>query len=416
MAVEILFNTIQEYAYPLIEACGMHLDPYGYIVDANNNKLCFKNPRYTEGDTEISPVLYPVIPLKDSDYLEIKDKLDTDLFNPFTNIKHMIIIAVKLKHLAVVDLSPELLKTAIDEDDWDKFDDYVGLSNDINMLGQIDYALVDLSLPEKPEIVRYACPPEEPVKGLWALCVEIYNKYVSQRPPYLKQFQDIDKSWKKITTNMKKWDKLRKGIVAEIRKEDNQSMNVEYMDLSESVTPGEAINMYTMDKPLTSDDFLMCEDGSDMNGRQLQNFLTSLFNKDSLKPYVEPVEADDEVETLVTPIPVSEQVEFSKMKDADMTPVKKSEVVKEIHQPTIVETAEEPKIEATPTNSIFKKKTSGNNQPNSLNFNNPGMYGNMFQNPMGFGMNPMMGRPQSPMTMNMDDLCLGDVINPFSNY
>lgn len=410
MAVEILFNTIQEYAYPLIEACGMHLDPYGYIVDNDNRKLCFKNPRYVEGtDTsEVSPVLYPVIPLKDADYLEIKDKLDTDLFNPFTNIKHMIIIAIKLKHLAVVDLSPKLLSTAVDEDDWDKFDEYVGLSNDINSMGQIDYALVDLSLPEKPEIVRYVCPPEEPVKGLWALCVEMYNRYISQKPPYLKQFQDIDKSWKKIVTAMKKWDKLRKGIISEIRKEDNQSMNVEYMDLSESVTPGEAINIYTMDKPLTSDDFLMCEDGADMNGKLLQDFLTSLFNTDSLKPYEEPVEADDEVETLVTPIGVSEQLGFEKMKDVDMTPVHKSEVIVEKEEP-IVEVQQ-------PTNSIFKKKTT--NQQSSLNFNNPGMYGNMF------GMNPMMGGMgfnQNPMqmqapSMNMDDLCLGDVINPFANY
>ena len=412
MAVEILFNTIQEYAYPLIEACGMCLDPYGYIVDkASGAKLCYKNPRYVEGDdvSEVSPVLYPVIPLKDSDYLDIKDKLDTELFNPFTNIKHMIVIAVKLKHLAAVSLNPELLKTAVDEDDWEKFDEYIGLSNDINSMGQIDYALVDLSLPEKPEILRYVCPPDEPVKGLWALCVEIYNSYISQRPPYLKQFQDIDKSWKKIVAAMKKWDKLRKGIVAEIRKEDNQSMNVECMDLSESVTPGEAINIYTMERPLTADDFLMCEDGSDMNGQQLQDFLTSLFNKDSLKPYVEPVEADDEVETLVTPIPVSEKLGFEKMKDVDMTPIKKSEAI--VQQP-IVE--EPPKVEV-PTNSIFKKKSSTPNQQNTLNFNNPGMYGNMF------GQNPMMGMPGMGMmkptaSMNMDDLCLGDIINPFSSY
>ena len=114
MAVEILFNTIQEYAYPLIEACGMHLDPYGYIVDSDNHKLCFKNPRYVEGDntSEISPVLYPVIPLKDSDYLEIKDKLDTDLFNPFTNIKHMIIIPVFKIIFFIFNSSPKLFFNA----------------------------------------------------------------------------------------------------------------------------------------------------------------------------------------------------------------------------------------------------------------------------------------------------------------
>ena len=414
MAVEILFNTIQEYAYPLIEACGMHLDPYGYIVDSDNHKLCFKNPRYVEGDntSEISPVLYPVIPLKDSDYLEIKDKLDTDLFNPFTNIKHMIIIAVKLKHLAAVDLNPELLKSAIDEDDWDKFDEYIGLSNDINMLGQIDYALVDLSLPEKPEIIRYACPPEEPVKGLWALCVEIYNRYVSQRPPFLKQFQDIEKSWKKIVTAMKKWDKLRKGIVAEIHKEDNQSMNVEYMDLSESVTPGEAINVFTMSKPLTSDDFLMCEDGADMNGKALQDFLTSLFNEDSLRPVVEPVESDDEVETIVTPIGVNEQIGFDKMETVKTDAVERSSsIVKEDPKP-VVEITPENNEKPVISNSIFKKKSDNTtSSQQSLNFNNPGMYGNMFGQ-MGM-MNPMMARMP---TMNMDDMCLGDVINPYANY
>ena len=370
MAVEILFNTIREYAYPLIEACGLHLDPYGYIVDNSNKKVCFKNPKFTEGDdiTTISPVLYPMIPLKDSDYLEIKEKNDVELFNPFTNIKHAILIAIKLKHLASVDLNPELLKTAIDEDDWDKFDEYIGLSNDTNSMGQIDYALVDLSLPEKPEILRYVCPPNEPIKGLWALCVEMYNKYVSQRPPYLKQFQDIDKSWKKIQTAMRKWDKVRKDIVAEIRKENNQNMNIEYMDLSDSLSPGETANVYTMRKPLTANDFLMCDDGSDINDPVLQDYLTSLFNKESLKPVIEEKIVDK----------VSENT------DKEIT---------------------------TPVNSIFKKSSD----KMSLSFNNPGMYGGMFQNPMMGTMNtPYQQQPM--MTMNMDDLCLGDVINPYMYY
>ena len=100
---------------------------------------------------------------------------------------------------------------------------------------------------------------------------------------------------------------------------------------------------------------------------------------------------------------------FEKMKDVDMTPIKKSEAI--VQQPIVEES---PKVEA-PTNSIFKKKSSTPNQQNTLNFNNPGMYGNMF------GQNPMMGMPGMGMmkptaSMNMDDLCLGDIINPFSSY
>ena len=298
MATEILFETIREYCYPLLEAAGLTVDPYGYIVDRNGKKLCMKNQRYQEGDNieEVSPVLYPMIPLRDSDYLVIKEKIDTEIFNPFTNIKHMIVVAIKMKNLAVLDLSPELLATAIDEDDYAKFDDYVGLSNDINMKGEIDYALVDLYDPNKREILRYPCPPDEPVKGLWALCVLMYNMYISQRPPYLKQFQDIDKSWKKICAAMKKWDKLRKGIVAEIHKEENQMMNAEYMDFSSSVQPGAAIDVYSMPHKLTAEDFLMCEDGGDINNTNLQDYLTSLFLPESLTPYEEPVESDEQVE------------------------------------------------------------------------------------------------------------------------
>ena len=222
----------------------------------------------------------------------------------------------------------------------------------------------------------------------------------------------MEKSWKKIVTAMKKWDKLRKGIVAEIHKEDNQSMNVEYMDLSESVTPGEAINVFTMSKPLTSDDFLMCEDGADMNGKALQDFLTSLFNEDSLRPVVEPVESDDEVETIVTPIGVNEQIGFDKMETVKTDAVERSSsIVKEDPKP-VVEITPENNEKPVISNSIFKKKSDNTtSSQQSLNFNNPGMYGNMFGQ-MGM-MNPMMARMP---TMNMDDMCLGDVINPYANY
>ena len=415
MATEILFDAIREYCYPLLEAAGLTVDPYGYIVDRNDKKLCMKNPRYQEGDNveEVSPVLYPMIPLRDSDYLEIKEKIDAEIFNPFSNIKHMIVVAIKMKNLAVVDLSPELLATAIDEDDYVKFDDYVGLSNDINMKGEIDYALVDLYDPNKHEIVRYPCPPDEPIKGLWALCVLMYNKYVSQRPPYLKQFTDIDKSWKKISAAMKKWDKLRKGIVSEIHKEENQTMNAEYMDFSEGIRPGEAIDVYSMPHKVCADDFLMCEDGEDMNGVNLQNYLTSLFLPESLTPYEEHVESDEQIETIVEP----ETTTFANMKpveDVKVKPIVKNEEPVELRPVKEVEpqnmTVEVKPEEPKKTNSVFKKSSNSGN----LNFNNPMMYGGMMggmgmMNPMGYGNRPMN-------SMNMDDLCLGEVIDPYQNY
>lgn len=400
MATEILFNAVQEYVYPIMEAAGLRVDPYGYIVDLKGKRLCMRNPRYQEGDnvSEVSPVNYLALPIRDSDYLEIKEKNDVELFNPFENIKHMIVIAVKLKKLAVVDLSKELLNTAMDEDDYDKFDDYVGLSNDVNMNGEIDYALVDLYDPMKREIVRHPCPANEPVKGLWALCVDVYNRYICPSGT-LKQFMDIEKSWKKIRAAMTKWDKARKTIIKEIKQEEIASMSVDYMDLSDSTTPGEAVNVYTMPHELTYDDFCMTDDGSDINQKNLQDYLTSLFLPESLAPVVEHKESDEEIETIVTP-----EVEPPVIPTVTPQP---AAVIKPVVEPVIE--SEPPKK----VNSMFKIAAKPSNQNN--------MMGNRMNQ---FGMNPMMGNPAMyptgycgrSQTMDMDQLCLGDVIDPYSMY
>jgi len=442
MAVELLFNAINTYAYPLMEAAGLRVDPYGYITDQNGKKVCFVNQRYNKNnDNGESPVFYPVIPTKDTDYLDIKESVDKEIFNPFSNIKHMIMIAVKMKKLAIVDLNKDLLATAMDEDDYDKFDEMVGLSNDINAMGQIDYALIDMSLNTKPELLRYPCGQDEPIKGLWALCVMMYNRYITQRPPYLKIFQDIDKSWKKICSAMNKWDKEKKTIIRDIKKEENSNINLEYMDLSEGIAPGTPINPYDKIKTtFTSDDFI--DVGEDVNSVALQNYLTNMFPKSQLTPVIEETDIEDDVGTIATDI-TNEEPSFDNMKFVNES----MEVPEEMKSPEIqleetgntieiekpeysIETVdekeplEEPKkivvekaVEVTKVNdepakvnTMFKVSADDKviHQSGNLNMNNPGMYSGMFGQPM--------FNNQNMPSFDMNNMCLTDVFDPFQFY
>ena len=323
MAVEILSNTIIEYISPLLNAAGIIINPDGFLIE-NGKKICMKNTRYDEDSPKgESPVLYPCIPVNDNHYLEIKEAPDLEIFNPFENIRHMCVVGVKLKKLLAVSLNKELVDSVIKngEDDYDMLDEYIGLSNDVNSEGMIEYQLIDIS--NGNVMLEYKCSRDEPIKGLYGLCALVYNNYVSIRPPFLKCYDNVEWGWKKIKTAMNKWDKLKKTIVAQIKKDNNESMNIDFMDLSDSISPDAAVSIYNMPKIYTDDDYIgtNCED---MNDPAMLNYMLSLFDPNDLKPYVEEEEKEYEYAPTNATASLEPQIEQTIVKDKPKSAFKRS--------------------------------------------------------------------------------------------
>lgn len=376
MAVEILSNTIIEYISPFLNAAGIVINPDGFLIE-NGKRICMKNSRYNEDNPQgESPVLYPCIPLNDDHYLEIKESTDLEIFNPFENIRHMCIVAIKMKKLLAVSLNKELVDSIIKngEDDYDKLDEYIGLSNNVNNEGVIEYQLIDTS--NGNVMLEYKCPRDEPIKGLYGICALIYNNYVSIRPPFLKKYENIEWGWKKIHSAMNKWDKLKKTIVVQIKKNNNESMNIDYMDLSDSVSPDAAVSIYNMPKVYTDDDYVgtNCED---INDPEMLKFMLTLFDPNDLKLYKEP-----------EPTNSSENI----------TPSSKMEVTnnenKVIEQPAIEE--------KVVSKSAFKRVSDNSNYNNQYGMMNPMIgYGN-FNNNL--------------PSLDLNDMILDDIIDPYKMY
>ena len=98
-ASKIFFDMINEYAAPILEAAGYHFSPQGFIEDYDGNKLFYQNPKYVDGtnDPQNPPFVYPVIPIDERSYLNIKATPEYELFNPFQNFRHACIVLIKLK-------------------------------------------------------------------------------------------------------------------------------------------------------------------------------------------------------------------------------------------------------------------------------------------------------------------------------
>lgn len=460
MAVKFYLEILSTYIKPLMDAAGIQIMHDGSLVDSNGKKVCITNNRYDESDPNSSPILYPVVPMSDNDLIIIKQRPETEVFNPLYNMRHLSIIAIKMRKLAIIDLSEEATKQCQSEDDYDKLEDLIGVANDMNSAGQYDYAYIDMSLPNRPEIIQYAS--EDMMKGLWGLCVSAWLRYVLIRGNPPKQFADIDKSWKKIKSQMEKWDKMRKEIVVEVKKE-NDVMSYDNVDLSGSEIHTNRVDPFAK-RELTDDDFIMTDDdSSDFDGQIAQNqFLLTLWN--DLKRIedvpVDPVLTDDtlntQVETQVvgkanaleeptfkeadtvqynlTEDRVDNQVANSvaQMKDAEMQErqnlsfngkVPEGEAIVEETVTTVTQINDEkPKVETK--HSVFKLKPKPQSTQQTYPQNSMmgmGGFGGMFGN-----MNQMMGGmfggmgfgniSQVPSNTNDMDLTGGAILDPYSFY
>lgn len=396
MATEILFNLIKTYVGPIMQMADLHVCPDGIIRNSQNGEIKYSNPKYQEGDVDKSEIIYPIVPVSDELYLEMKERNDCELFNPFINFKHMATLAVKLKKALVpFCISKEKLNAALDEDDYDQFDEFINLFNNTEPSGMIKIGFSNNEDPASPkEVISYVA--EDIVKATWGLCIQTL-KYLDPHYETVPEFKNIDRSWKHIQKVLVDWDKCKKTIIKNVKEDMKSGFSVESMDLSDSTESPEGVFSI---KEYDDSDYVF--DMNDTNNTDLQGYLTSLFDQDSLTPYVEPEESEPE------PVVVQETPETAPIVEA-ITP-NEQEVEKSsndtgsgISISVNKNHANQPCMQMTQSSPMGMNPMMGGMYGMSMGGMNPmmGMMGNTF---MPQGMMSPMGYPQSDINqMDLSD-------------
>lgn len=424
MATEYLYEAISKYIAPILELSGYNLTCEGKFVhkDDPSNILRFTNPRYGDGmdPTLVPPIITPCVPISDKHYVEIKNDPSLDIFNPFVNKTHMIAILVKLREPMIpYCVSEELQDKCVGEEDYNLLANYISVYNSTT---PDETYIVGYTNTEDPVNTRdlYSYSSKDLFEACFGLAVTVYKELNRKCPP---EFNDISKAWKKIQTLLNKYNKERVSIKREIKEEKLESFDVNRMELSNhdinnfweprlfdfyhdfwwgsgGAVPQCAPNLFNIQEDKRSKyfylswEYIMCDQSE---------YLNSLFDKDSFKPYVEPKEDDVVQQKQYTMQPETSLI-FDKTTnetrvEVENVPVVKSAITVDDNQQT--------------SHSSFKINTNRvqNNMPMMGMINpmmggmNMGMYGNygMMNNIDTYDMNKM-------------DLTGGDVVNPFRAY
>lgn len=422
-ASTVFFNMINEYCGPLLNEAGYRISAQGFIEDENGNKLFYQNPKYVEGtqDPQNPPFIYPMVPIDERSYLNIKATPDYELFNPFQNYKHACIVLYKLKNVLIPCYVPKEKLDEIDDDRWDaEFGEYFQIYTKKDNTGMHEVGIVDLQDPAEPkELMKYSS--DNVTKSVWGLAVMIYNNFCATKK--LKQFANIDRGWNKTQKLCDEWNKARLNFMQQVKIEQENVLNPDMVDYTNGMDE-KAIEIL----PFSVNKFIDVNDCTDKNDSVLQQFLTDMFPKSQLTPYEEPIPDDESPETVVTEeftVPDT----LSMPEEVYNPPVDEETVIEPTQQPELVVESKPAQAEVSDNRSgTIGKSIFSFNKPTNNGMMNP-MMGGMNMNPMmGMGMmNPMMGgmgmMGMNPMMgsrlpgSNIDDMNLCSThVDPFANY
>lgn len=405
MATEFLFEAIHKYISPLLEMCGMYVDNRGEIVyrDSPEVSMKFVNQRYN-GQADQSQFIIPVVPLSDQHYLDIKTDPDRDCYNPFVNRSHMLAICVQMiPALVPYYISDTKLALCGSEEDYNELGkEYIKIYNKTSENGEDIVGFSCIEDPSNPKIL-YEYKADDIIKAAWGVAVLAY-KDINGRYP--KEFEDIDKSWKKITALLNKWDKARKTISREIKEEKLENFDVNRMELTDNKLDVFEPYIYSMNQ------FVM---GYDEAAKQ--DYLTSLFDKDSLKSVTD---------SSITPANMVSQCELYKLRDNNVPTFiinkpKVNEHAKEVVP--IIPVPNVAKVQTPPvTNTTVEKPTSTQSSGFRIKHNStgyaqpiPNQFGGYQQNTFGYNQYNIFNDP-SKTNLNCMDLTNGEVVNPYRAY
>jgi hypothetical protein len=263
MITASLYTAIQKYIMPLLGFGWITIDEQGFLVERNETKpLYYINDKYS-GQPGECPRIYPVVPISDERYIQIRQSPELEVFDPFHSIKHMELVFLEFKRgLINYALSDETVdKYSLGElEDMIKFS-YCGVPN-TNLIR------TELSNVEDPNDIKqmFYYESEDAIMSIWGLCVTSYNAVDRKHDDY---FYDIGKAWRAAMRLANKWYKEKNNIAIPKNTEQNK-LDSGYANID--VTGEYSPKMIDCNK-----DYFLKD--NDMN-----NYLTSLFDKESLKP------------------------------------------------------------------------------------------------------------------------------------
>jgi hypothetical protein len=224
MATELLFEAYKKYIEPLLDFGWIRLNEQGFLVEREHgNILHYINDHYSGKPDEV-PCTYPVLPLSDEHYLQIKENPEWELFNPFASIKHMTLVVLEFKRgLINYHLSEDASQLDLDQqEDLIRF--YYNEQGDDYIVG-----FCNVEQEDNPKVL-YEYTAKDFISAMWGLCITAYNDLDRKHDDY---FYDIEKAWRKVSRLINKWDEERRKIIIQTKSDHQQDYGFQNMDLSD---------------------------------------------------------------------------------------------------------------------------------------------------------------------------------------
>lgn len=442
MATELISGAIRTYIDPLLACAGLYINKDGLIVfqDSGEN-IKYINPKYN-GEVDKPQYISPVVPISDDQFVNIRNDPSLELFNPFVNIKHMLVVAVMFKNcLTAYHLSNKAMNCGMTEA---QIRDLIQFYN-ADVQGKVQVGFSNVEDPDNPVDI-YTYLDDDIIKATWGLCVKAYKAINGSYP---KEFENIDRSWRKALKIIEEWDKAKRSVYAEIKEEQNHALSMEHEDFSEAVFDED----FKQEKKVSMNDFVFEE--------SLDNYLTAMFKPEDLIPYVEEDEVEEEQELTFdegqitdaaiealgdstdfssdypTEEDTEEVVEDEIVEEEEITYVEPPAPQMQLTPPAPVAFAMPPAVAVPPAQQVIAKpQVPIVQQPTDTKkpfiTKNPGVrhgYGSPQQYPYGSPMQNMImggymggygGMNMMPSNVMRDpattDLTGGDIVDPFASY
>jgi hypothetical protein len=224
MATELLYNAVKTYIEPLLNFGSIYINGTGQIVEREHGRqLYFINDNYKGLPGEV-PNIYPVLPVSDAHYLEVRETKGLEVFNPLLSIKHM--------EFVVAEFIRGMLEYCISDEKYnslplEQLEDLIKFYYSKVPGGSMIAGFSNVEDPANPaDIFTYLAAT--PLEAMWGLCVTAYNK-LDRRHNEL--FYEPEKSWKRAMRLANKWENERRNIALphkEGRQEDAGFNNIDF--------------------------------------------------------------------------------------------------------------------------------------------------------------------------------------------
>jgi len=245
---QLLHGILESYIYPILEFSDNYVGEDGRIrPNGSDSVYKFENKKYQKSTKLVPEYFIPTVIQTDNDYLEVKSTPGLEVFNPFVNLKHMNLVALlvknKLRDYAIEEDDDELITdeelNEVDDDEPIDLNSYKFQEEDVSFFS-INEPTGELSLVftynkdhnNPKELAKVT--GSDPLYLTWALCIKVMERYKDVIPP---QFKDLEKSWNKIISVIKDWDRYRKTIFKVVKESKEIDATFEDIDFSDIQNP-----------------------------------------------------------------------------------------------------------------------------------------------------------------------------------